>query len=202
MLFPRSHIDRHYRRNREADLSRVLSEDGLLNGQGRPGLSELSFGYSHVGHAGCESIAVYNALLLLGLPQPLPDIIRAFEKGGYMRFGGYMGAAPYFQPLLRRCGAESRVIRPARAQTLAERGELDSGAVFLAAIWNDRLLPFKGLHTFAVCHMPLPDGKRWTVYNRFNSDAHPRRYVALDDILRNGKQKGAFLVMYRVIPLT
>ena len=102
MLFTRKQVQTHYDRNLRRDLTGVMDPDGVLNGQAREGLGDLSFGFSRVGRAGCESIAVYNALLMLRRPRPLPEIIRDMEKGGYMRLWGHMGAAPYFQPLLRR----------------------------------------------------------------------------------------------------
>ena len=102
MLFFRKQVQEHYARNLRRDLTHVMDPDGVLNGQSREGLGDLSFGFSRVGRAGCESIAVYNALLMLRRPRPLPEIIRDMEKGGYMRLWGHMGAAPYFQPLLRR----------------------------------------------------------------------------------------------------
>ena len=200
MLFLPRHIRKHYENNASRDISSAMDERGLLNGQGREALAPLSFGFSNVGHAGCESIAVYNVLRLLGIPRPLPEVIRAMEKGGYMRFGGYMGAAPYFQPLLRRYGATGRIAISASVQNKADHRELEAGAVFLVSIWNDRFRPYKGLHTFAVQYAPDARGD-WCVWNRFNSDSFSRRYARLDDILRNGRRKGTFLVLYRVTRL-
>lgn len=200
MFFLPSHVRRHYDRNRDRDITPAMDEDGLLNGQGRADLAPLSFGYSNVGHAGCESIAVYNVLRLLGIPRPLPEIIRAMEKGGYMRFGGYMGAAPYFQPLLRRYGATSRVTVSALLQRDADQGDLEPGSVFLISIWNERFRPFKGLHTFAAQYLPDPRGN-WRVFNRFNNDVRSRCYDRLADILKNGKHRGTFLVLYCVTRL-
>lgn len=200
MLFTRKQVQTHFDRNQRRDLTGLMDPDGVLNGQDREGLGDLSFGFSRVGRAGCESIAVYNALLMLRRPRPLPEIIRDMETGGYMRLWGHMGAAPYFQPLLRRYGARSKAVSARRLQREAERGELAEGSVFLFSVWNDRLRPFKGLHTFAGVWAPN-ERSGWVIFNRFNNDRGRRRYLRLDDVLRNGPYKGAWLVIYRVFPL-
>lgn len=185
---------RRYEENLRADLRAEKGADGALNGQGRGELGELHFGQSSVAHAGCEAIGVYNALLRLGLERPLPEIIRDMELRGYMRFWGYMGATPWFFPLLRRYGARARAVSAASLRRDEMLGLLKPGSVYLFSIWNDRLRPYKGLHTFAGVYEP--DG--WLIYNRFNSDAAPRKYPHLSDILRNGAQRGAFLIIYIV----
>ena len=200
MFFSSSRIRSNYEANRTRDLSPAMDRRGMLNGQGREALTGLAFGRTSVGKAGCESIAVYNALLALGRPRPLAEIIRDMEKGGYLRMGGHLGAAPYFKPLMRRYGAETRVALPSRMARQAALRALSPGAVFIATIWNRRFLPNKGLHTFTVLYSPDPAGD-WLVYNRFNSDAAARRYAEVEDILKNGKHSGAFLVVYRVYPI-
>ena len=199
MFFTPGRIRRNYEDNRNRDLSGAMDSRGMLNGQGREALKGLAFGFSNVGHAGCESIAVYNALLALGRPRPLADIIRDMEKGGYLRMGGHFGASPYFKPLLRRCGAESRAVLPGRLQRDADTRSLTPGAVFIMTIWNRRLLPHHGLHTFTAVFSPDAAGD-WLTYNRFNSDREGRRYPTLRDILVNGKHAGSYLVIYRIYP--
>lgn len=200
MYFTPGRIRRNYEANSSRDLSGLADEKGMLNGQDREGLGGLAFGFSRVGHAGCESIAVYNALLALGRPRPLAEIIRDMEKGGYLRLGGHFGAAPYFKPLLRRYGAESRAVLPGSLKRQAAVRSLTPGAVFIVTIWNRRFLPNKGLHTFTVIYSPDPAGD-WLAYNRFNTDKRSRRYAEPDDILRNGDHTGAWLVLYRIYPL-
>lgn len=200
MFYAPGKVKKNYERNAALDLRPAMDEEGMLNGQDREGLGSLAFGFSRVGKAGCESIAVYNALRRLGRPQPLARIIRDMEKGGYLRLGGHLGAVPYFQPLLKRYGAREQLITPARLRRDADRRALTPGAVFLMAIWNRRFSPVHGLHTFAAVYDPHPAGD-WLVYNRFNTDDRSRRYEAPEDILRNGTERGAFFVIYRVYPL-
>ena len=193
MILPRK-VRSNFELNRRTDMTGAADSRGMLNGQSRPALSRLRFGYADVGRAGCESIAVYNVLRLLDRPRPLADIIRDMERGGYLRMGGHLGAAPYFEPLLRRYSVRSRIVTPARLRREAREGSAKPGEAYLMVIWNRRFRPDKGLHTFAAVR--TEDG--WEVFNRFNNDETSRRYARLDDIPRNGRFSGAFLVIYRV----
>lgn len=197
MAFFNDAARRRYEQNLRSDLSAETDRDGVLNGQARGRLGELAFGRSLVARAGCEAIGVYNALVCLGIPRPLPEIIRDMELRGYMRAWGYMGATPWFSPLLRHYGARSRVVLPSHLRRDQELGLLRDGEVFLFSIWNDRRMPFKGLHTFAGMY-EAREGGNWLIFNRFNEDKSARRCRELSDILRNGKRTGAFLVIYRV----
>ena len=63
---------------------------GPINGQSLGPLSKLPYGAWTMGNNGCEVIAVYNALLTLGKPQPLPEIAAALERRGLL-FNGFGG---------------------------------------------------------------------------------------------------------------
>lgn len=193
MILP-GKVRSNFELNRHADTRAAADSRGMLNGQGRPVLARMRFGYADVGRAGCESIAVYNVLRLLDRPRPLPDIIRDMERGGYLRMGGHLGAAPYFEPLLRRYSLRSRIVMPARLRAQERKGAVERYGAYLIVIWNSRFRPLKGLHTFAASRSP--DG--WEVFNRFNNDETSRHYARLDDMLRGGESPGAFLVIYRV----
>ncbi len=197
MVFFRRAAQAHYEQNLTRDISPQADPDGVLNGQGRGELGEMAFGRARVAKAGCESIAVYNALLCLGLPRPLPEIIRDLEQGGYMRFRGHMGAVPWLRPLLKRYGVSARPVLSRYLQRDADLGLLEPGSVFLFAFWNDLLRPQKGMHTIAGVYSPDPAGS-WVVFNRFNSDRFRRRCKTLRGILRNGRHMGCYLVIYRL----
>ena len=51
-----------------------------INGQGRAKYRYLSYGISTVGHAGCEAIAVYNALAIIGYHISFEEIKAFFEE--------------------------------------------------------------------------------------------------------------------------
>ncbi len=198
MFFDSRKTRQRYERNLRQDLSPNRDERGMLNGQGRAALSGMSFGRSSVAHAGCESVAVYNALQMLSIPRPLAEVIRDMERGGYMRMWGHMGAVPYFRPLLRRYGADSRLVPLRALRRDASLGLLRPGSVYLFCVWNDRLRPYRGLHTFAGAYDPQPGLAPWVIFNRFNQDRSSRRYAEVTDVLKNGKTRGAYLVIYEV----
>ena len=198
MFFDSRMTRQRYERNLRQDLSPNCDERGMLNGQGRGALSGMHFGRSSVAHAGCESIAVYNALQMLGIPRPLAEVIRDMEQGGYMRLWGHMGAVPYFRPLLRRYGADSRLVPVAGLRRDASLGLVRPGSVYLISVWNDRWRPYRGLHTFAGTYDPQPGLPPWLIFNRFNEDRAARRYPEIPDVLKNGKTRGAYLVIYEV----
>ena len=63
---------------------------GRINGQGLGALAALPYGAWNMGNNGCEVIAVYNALLALRRPVPLPEIAAALERRGLL-FNGFGG---------------------------------------------------------------------------------------------------------------
>ena len=193
MILP-GKVRRNFDLNRRADTRAAADSRGMLNGQARPELARMRFGYADVGRTGCESIAVYNVLRLLDRPRPLPDIIRDMERGGYLRMGGHLGAVPYFEPLLRRYSLRSRIISPSRLRMEERKGTVEASGAYLIVIWNSRYRPLKGLHTFAASR----SSAGWEVFNRFNNDESSRHYARLDDMLSGGQSVGAFLVIYRV----
>lgn len=81
-----------------------LTNEGILEKEsytGRDGyiedqhaMKELMFGRSDMAYSGCEIIAVYNALLSLGIKKDLTGLIGIFEKRGSV-LGGRFGTSPY-----------------------------------------------------------------------------------------------------------
>lgn len=142
----------------------------LINGQGLEPYKNMRYGRSTVGKAGCEAIASYNALRLLGREVLFPDVaaqyIRLFRnplRGWGM--GGAFGAAPRdIAAFLRRNGVAFTSAR--RLKTLLRR--LKPG-VMIVSFWNR---PFTaGYHTVAVEY----DGRVFTAYNVTNTGRAPRR---------------------------
>ena len=69
---------RRYDRGRNAaERARAALPPGRINGQGLGALAALPYGAWNMGNNGCEVIAVYNALLALRRPVPLPEIAAA-----------------------------------------------------------------------------------------------------------------------------
>jgi len=130
----------------------------LIKNQNAPKYRGLPYGKATVGDCGCEAIAVYNALKLLGCGVPFEDIIAGFEalfkKGGGLLAGGRLGAMPID---VRRV-LESRGLNP-EGGFLKKLSEIKTEGVFIITYWNK---PVKhGLHTVAVRF----DGVSYTAYN-------------------------------------
>ncbi len=68
------------------------AKDGFIENQ--HAMKALMFGRTDMAYAGCEIIAVYNALLSLGRKKDLTELISTFEKRGSV-FGGRFGTSPY-----------------------------------------------------------------------------------------------------------
>ena len=84
---------------------------GRLNGQGLSPLAALPYGAWNMGNNGCEVIAVYNALLVMRRPLPLPEIAAALEKRGLL-FNGFGGTnLPAVAAYLRSLGVDVTVLR-------------------------------------------------------------------------------------------
>ena len=195
--------ERNYRHNLFTDPSPLQTEEGLLNGQGRPGLAELRFGAVTVERSGCEALAVYNALRLRGAALSPAEVIRRAEAEGCLALDGMAGILPRgLEKLMRSVDLPFRRCDPAAVQRSADQGELPPGSAFIACIWNNRLNPFSGIHTFLVRYRA--PGK-WLVYNRSNSSAVPHEYPTLTDIPtlrvrargnRIREERGVFLRLY------
>lgn len=60
--------------------------------------SEVPFGYFTTGYCGCSWIALYNAMILLGKPQPATQIMDALEARPFARgliLNGLLGTYPW-----------------------------------------------------------------------------------------------------------
>ena len=99
------------RKNNAAVRARTALPPGRLNGQGLAPLAALPYGAWNMGNNGCEVIAVYNALLVMRRPLPLPEIAAALEKRGLL-FNGFGGTnLPAVAAYLRSLGVDVTVLR-------------------------------------------------------------------------------------------
>ena len=156
---------------------------GPINGQGLGALAALPYGAWRMGENGCEVIAVYNALLTLGKPQPLPEIAAALERGGLL-FNGFGGtnlsaAAAY----LRRQGVDVTVLR--RRDRDRYDAALSASDCAILSYWTGAALRRPGgdwntLHTVLIRR--VPGGVE--VFNSDNDRPTPRRAERVEDFLR------------------
>ena len=126
---------------------------GRINGQGLGALAALPYGAWTMGNNGCEVIAVYNALLALHRPQPLPAIADALERSGLL-FNGFGGTnLSAVAAYLRAQGVDVTVLR--RRAFVDYDAALASADCAILSYWTGRTLRrpnghWNTLHTVAV----------------------------------------------------
>ena len=73
-------------------------QENFIFGQALPSYAEMPYGRSTIGKAGCEAIACYNVMVLLGRPMPFSEVKAYFEglfkRGMGWMAGGMLGATP------------------------------------------------------------------------------------------------------------
>ena len=145
---------RHFDRAENAAVrSRAVLPPGRINGQGLGTLAGLPYGAWNMGNNGCEVIAVYNALLVLRRPVPLPEIAAALERRGLL-FNGFGGTnLSAVAAYLRAQGVEVTVLRRrARAEYDEALRQADCA---ILSYWTGRKLrredgSWNTLHTVSV----------------------------------------------------
>lgn len=136
---------------------KLMLPQGMLNGQNLEPLAELPYGAWNIGNNGCEAIAVYNALLMLGRNESFQEVAAKLEKDGLL-FNGFGGTnlASVVQ-FFRRKGISLRILRR------HARKEYDQAFVgaecAILSFWTGKSMKRKDgswntLHTVAVRHCP------------------------------------------------
>ena len=68
----------NYRHNRALEAG--LQQGEMINGQGLGAVSRMKYGLCRMSFNGCECIAVYNALMYLGLKPSLSEVALRLER--------------------------------------------------------------------------------------------------------------------------
>ncbi len=171
------------REENAAARARAELPPGRLNGQGLAPLSALPYGAWNMGNNGCEVIAIYNALLALGRPVPLPEIAAALERRGLL-FNGFGGTnLSAVAAYLRGQGISVTVLR--RGERERFDAALCASDSAILSYWTGRRLrrtdgSWNTLHTVAV--------QRWQngveIFNYANDLPAPYRAGSLAEFLR------------------
>lgn len=142
----------------------------MINGQALGAVSEMRYGICRMSFNGCEVIAVHNALVYLGIPQPIAEI--AFYMERFKMLLGFFGCSPFkLGRALKHFGAESV---KAKSPGYAE--------AFIITFWTGK--PFlSSIHT-VFC---IRTDKGITVYNRYNSSHSAELFKNLEAVA--GKRK-------------
>ena len=153
-----------------------------INGQGRGPVALLPFGRRTMDYNGCEVIACFNALRLLGNPRPLGEVAAYFERRGLF-LGGLWGT--HAEALPRYFA--SLGFQPETLYASAVMAPSDYDAAFAPAragvfsFWNDAGCLLRGVHTVALAHRP----GGITIYNLYNQDARENtRFPSIEAFIR------------------
>ena len=123
---------------------------GRVQGQRRPPVAALPYGKFTMDYNGCEVIAAHNALLTLGIAEPLGEAAAYFERHGLFlggAWGTHVLAVPgYFN---KAHGCRAKVYWKDFDTALTAKAGARA-AVF--SYWNDKTDLMKGVHTVAITH--------------------------------------------------
>jgi len=106
--------------------------------------ANVFFGKTTMAFAGCEVLAVYNALLALGKDggsDLIARLISDFERKG-AAFQGWIGTSPLaIKKYLNKLGIQTRLVW--------DEDKLSDSSVAIATIYNDRKDLYSQIHTIA-----------------------------------------------------
>ncbi len=166
----------NYRRNSETEINR--SGFPMICGQALGETAKLKYGLCRMSFNGCEVIAVYNALVYLGIPVPLHETAFYMEK--YRMLMGIFGCNPFkIGNALRYFGGEFS--RPTSD---------DFGEAFIITYWTGRRF-LSSLHT-VFC---IQTESGIDIYNRFNSCPTVRNCMTVRDITGGKKPVAVYTIV-------
>ncbi len=135
----------------------------LINGQSMGAVSGMKFGLGTIRNCGCEVIAVYNALLLSGVPHPFEEVAKYMVR--FSMLGGLWGTFPYaLGHCLRHFGLENKKLRTRESV----KRELAAGNRVVYTYWNGRRF-LSSIHTVCVEQR----GEKLYVCNEYSNVTHP-----------------------------
>ncbi|MBO4899699.1 MAG: hypothetical protein J5509_05370 [Lachnospiraceae bacterium] len=172
--------------------------EGPRPDKGAPGLLEkqnsygdIAYGRSDMAYAGCEIIAVYNALISLGRRTDLQELIRDFEQDG-MVLSGRFGTAPLaIRDHLTKKGLNVRTsLKPEEFDEIAACSD-----VSILTLYNDRRSIFQKIHTICITHSP----GGYTAHNTYGDGVLIGPYPTISELISRincGHAKG--IVMFGI----
>ncbi len=166
--------------------------------------TRLKYGSKSFSHSGCGTAAVFNALLSLGTPVPIADIIRHFEKHGASLFAAFGTAPQSAYRYLKKKGLDVRK----SASRKNFRSLAESSDIIIFTIMNNRKKITRMLHTMCVERIPSLTSETDQGTGTFivhNSHGREERYGSYDEMMAclgdgNGKADGVYMVGIRKEP--
>ena len=144
--------------------------EGYINGQNIGVVSNVRYGLCRMGFNGCESIALYNAMLYLGKKTQLTFIALYMER--YKMLMGILGCNPY---------------RISRALTRYGIGYMpkeciDNNGAYIISFWTGRRM-MSSIHT--VFARAYDDGLE--IYNLYNNSPDTHRFSTCSEFIGKGR---------------
>ena len=155
----------NYKRNRQLERTDSL---GFINGQALGIYKNYRYGLFTNGRNTCETIAVHNAKVYLGISSTLSQTIYDVQKCRGMWLFGTFGTLPFRTDEILdsyKIGYK-RVKKP---QEMTEEG------MYIISFWVKRKMAW-GMHTVAVVY----DGQMHTAYNLYSNRREIRRIIPND----------------------
>ena len=176
------------------DSAQTAPENGFIDDQSKK--KEIRYGKKSFSHSGCGLAAVYNAMMLLGLPMPLAEIIRYFEKHGASFFASFGTAPQSAVRFFRKQGVNTEsTMNKRKFKELAERSD-----ILLFTIMNDRRRIRSMVHTMCVeCLHGRDPLKPAISYIVHNSHGKAEAYECYEDMMYSlgdgeGRAEGVYML--------
>lgn len=152
----------------------------LINGQNTIPYKNKEFGASTIGYAGCEVIATYNALRLIGIHISFDEVKSEYEQmlkqGAGLCLNGRWGLLPWdINKYLSRAGVEYQGCNLEQMKSITEPGAM------IITYWN---APFTtGIHTIAISF----DGNNYWAYNQY-TQSNTRTPGTIETFITNNRR--------------
>ena len=150
-------------------------------------LTSMYIGMATMAEAGCEVIAVYNALKVISVgDHPLPELIGEFEKDGIIRSGKYGVAALAMRDMLKRLGYMTQV-----SYKISDMGELlDKSRVAILTLYNNRETIGEQIHSVCISRARVSESDHeihegYVIHNMYGDGRALGPFKDMDDIRMN-----------------
>ena len=200
-FFHKKISEKNYELNHSAQ---AMQENDFIDDQSKK--EEIRYGKKSFSHSGCALAAVYNAMMLLGLPMPLSEIVRYFEKHGASLFASFGTAPQSAVRFFKKQGIDTeRTMNKRKFRELAERSD-----ILIFTIMNNRRRIRSMVHTMCVeclhegeprdslsSHVSTPSAPvRFIVHN---SHGRAERYDSYENMMAslgdgNGLAEGVYML--------
>lgn len=179
--------DSHYTKNTELE-----SGMGYIYGQGK--CPQFYIGTSRMASVGCEIAAVYNAIKHRGFTVSCSEIIKTFEKKGYLMGVGYLGSDPFAIDDYFETSMSYQLTKYTSFSSFNSRvtSNISSRNVYIVSYWNTDDFT-DGLHT--VCFYTIENGSKLYVYNATTNSTKVAEKSSLLSLIKDDER---FIVGYFV----